>query len=262
MLGLLLLEAPRAVTTERLMNLLWNEEPPAGARATMHTYVARLRALLKPHGVRMVTRDGSYAMDVDPGAIDAHRFSVAAVRAQNLRDPRERADGLAAALRLWHGPLLAHEADDLLRSRIGARLEEQRLTASELYAEAELACGRHRHLLAALAELAAQHPTRERLTGLFMLALYRDERQADALAAYQRTRRMLSSELGLEPGSDLTLLYKQIITKDPALAAQTPPRSAVTRTANPLHGGEPGAARSGNAGYPSAAGTSRRNSRW
>src|SRR5205814_2801671 len=196
-IGLLLLEPGRVVATERILNLLWDDPPPT-ARAALHTYVARLRARLAPYDLRLVTRGAGYLAEVDPQAIDVHRFTTQVARAQRLTEPAERAAALRAALRLWRGPLLADVADDRLRGRLSAHLDEVRLTALECAAEAELATGAHHQVLTALAELVAEHPTREHLTGLLMLALYRSGRQTDALAAYRRLRALLVEEFGVE----------------------------------------------------------------
>lgn len=224
LLGLLLLEAGRAVPIERLMNLLWSDEPPANARAATHTYLARLRAILGQYDIHLVNRGIGYAIEIDPQRVDVHRFTAAIGHARTLTNPIERVSVLRAALKLWRGPLLADVAAPELRERLDAGLREQRLGALELLAEAELANGNHNAVQNELAELAQEHPTRETFTALLMVALYRSGRQADALEAYRRTRAVLVADLGLEPGPELRQLHQRILRDDPDLAVTPPGR--------------------------------------
>jgi DNA-binding SARP family transcriptional activator/tetratricopeptide (TPR) repeat protein len=220
LLGLLLLEAGRGVLAmDRLQNLLWDDDPPAAAQRTIHTYVARLRARLKPHGVRIVTHGSGYRIDVDAMQVDAHRFTALVARARDVTDPVTRAQILEEALDLWRGPPLADVAGDYLRARVGTSLEEQRFVAIEMLARADLDCGRHDKVLADLADLAEEHPTREYLTELLMLAYYRAGRQSDALTAYRRVWKTLGTELGVEPGPGLSDLHARILANDPSLRA-------------------------------------------
>jgi tetratricopeptide (TPR) repeat protein len=181
--------------------------------------VARLRAHLRPYGVTISTHADGYAIDVDPDAVDASRFTRTIADAQDVADPSRRAGLLAQALALWRGPPLADVADDHLRDRVGSGLADLRLTAIELKAEADLARGRHRQVVGDLTPLAGHHRPRERLTELLMLALYRCGRQADALAQFHDTRRLLVEDLGIEPGEALRGLHTQILTNDPALGS-------------------------------------------
>jgi DNA-binding SARP family transcriptional activator/tetratricopeptide (TPR) repeat protein len=218
LLGLLLLEADRGVLAmDRLQNLLWDDDPPASAQRTVHTYVARLRARLKPHGVQIVTRSNGYRVDVDAAQVDAHRFAAAVTHARSVTDPGVRAQILTEVLDLWRGPLLADVAGDYLRARVGTALEEQRFVAIELLARADLDCGRHEKVLTDLTHLVEEHPTREYLTELLMLAYYRAGRQSDALSAYRRVWKTLDTELGVEPGPGLRDLHARILAKDPSL---------------------------------------------
>lgn len=226
LLGLLLLEPGRPVAVERLASLLWGKEAADGARKTLHTYVARLRASLAEAGVPLLTpAPGFYSVQVDINAIDLHRFTGLVSQAREESDPVRRAALLRDALSLWRGAFLADVATDQVRERIGAQLEEQRLSAAEMEAEASLACGWHDQVLPSLTRLAEEHPGRERFCELLMLALYRCGRKTEALAAYRRTRDLVVTEHGLEPGSDLQSLHHRILRDDPALAAP-PTRSA------------------------------------
>jgi DNA-binding SARP family transcriptional activator len=218
LLGLLMLEAGTVVPLDRIVNLLWQDDPPAGAVRDVHTGVARLRASLTPHGIRIATVGSGYLADVSGDTVDAHRFTTAVARAQRLPDPADRVALLDSALALWRGPLLADVADDELRGRVGAGLDELRLFAVELRAQAQLDAGRYQDAAAELAVAVERHPTREQLVELLMTALYRGGRRVDALAAYRRTRDLLVRELGVEPGARLQQVHSGVLTNDPALA--------------------------------------------
>ncbi|MDG9712268.1 BTAD domain-containing putative transcriptional regulator [Streptomyces sp. DH10] len=227
LLAVLLLHAGRAVPTDRLIDLLWDDEPPASARATVHTYVGRLRAALRPHGVSVETLHDGYAVEQGPHGIDSHEFVGLVEQAADSGDPAERIRLYDQALGLWRGPLLADVADDRLRSRIGGTLGELRLSAVERRAEAQLAMGLHDRVVADLAPLLEEHPTRERLVGARMTALYRAGRQADALQLYDRTRDLLADELGIDPGRELRTLHERILSADPRLDRPPVPVYAV-----------------------------------
>src|SRR6266511_5767172 len=131
-------------------------------------------------------------------------------------------DLLGEELVLWRGHALADLAEARFAQPEAARLEELRLTAFEDRIEADLSLGRHAELVGELEALSAQHPYRERLRAQLMLALYRSGRQADALALYQETRRLLVEELGIEPGPELQDLHRRMLNQDPLLAAPPP----------------------------------------
>ncbi len=219
LLGLLLLESERGVLgIDRLQSLLWDDDPPANAQRTVHTYVARLRARLKPFNIKIKTISSGYRIEVPAERIDALRFGAAVSRAKDVADPGERATLLASALALWRGPVLADVASDYLRARVGTALEEQRFLAIDLGARADLDRGCHEDVSARLAVPAGDNPTREHLAELLMLAHYRCGRQADALAVYRRSWQTLRDELGVEPGPGLRELHARILANDPALA--------------------------------------------
>src|SRR4029453_7182099 len=131
---------------------------------------------------------------------------------------------LVEALGLWRGPALAEFADQPWAPAHAGRLGELRRAATEPLVELRLAAGGHAGLVGELEGLVAAHPTRERLRGQLMVALYRSGRQADALGAYQRTREVLAEELGIDPSPELQRLHHQILVQDPALEAATPGR--------------------------------------
>ena len=227
LLAILLLHASEVVSVERLIDDLWGDEPPATAVKTLQAHVSRLRRALNGAGEgRLQTRGHGYELRVRPGELDADRFR------DLLEDARRRlADGdadaaartLNDALALWRGPALAGvRSSTFARSEI-ARLDELRLAAVEEHIEADLARGRHADLVPELERLVGQHPLRERLRGQLMLALYRADRQAEALSVYREGRHVLAEDLGLEPSQALRKLERQILEQDPALA---PPRAA------------------------------------
>ena len=214
LLTYLLLHCNEVVPSERLIDELWDERPPATAAKVLHNAVSHLRRQLGDG--RLVTKEPGYILRVEDGELDIERFERLAREGR----PHE-------ALALWRGPVLAdlrHErfADDARR-----RLEELRVGVLEDRIEADLATGRHTELVPELEQLLAAHPLRERLYAGLMLALYRAGRQADALDVYQRARKVLSQELGLEPGPQLRELERKILQQDPALGA--PPRRVERR---------------------------------
>jgi DNA-binding SARP family transcriptional activator len=219
LLAILLLAANEPVTTDRLVDDLWGETPPSTARKSLQVRVATLRRLL-PDGV-LVTRGGSYVLELEADQLDLHRFErlvSAGSEALASGDSSEAASMLREALELWRGPALADFAYEPFAEPAIARLEELRLAALELRIEAELEGGGHTKLIGELKELVTAHPLRERLRGQLMLALYRDGRQAEALELYQRTRQTLSEELGIEPGPALQELQRAVLRQEAALA--------------------------------------------
>ncbi|MFB6837336.1 BTAD domain-containing putative transcriptional regulator [Streptomyces sp. NPDC056361] len=227
LLGMLLLDAGSPVPTDRLADLLWNGSPPAAARATLHTYVGRLRAALKPYGVTVETRHDGYAIDCSAHTVDVREFLDLVGRAAVAGDPGEQVRCHDRALALWSGPLLADTLDAHQRDRLGGRLAELRLTALEQRAETQLSMGLHERVLADLAPLAGEHPGRERLVAAHMTALYRAGRQTEALDLHRATRDHLVDELGIEPGPALTTLHERILTADARLDRPPAPLYAV-----------------------------------
>jgi DNA-binding SARP family transcriptional activator len=211
LLGFLLLHRNNPAAVDRLIDTLWGERPPPTAPTALQGHIARLRKLLGKE--RLVTQNGGYLLRVGTGELDADRFEL-------LLDEGRFAEGL----RLWRGPVLLDCADEpFAQSEIG-RLEDLRLVALERMLETDIDAGRAAEAASQLEPLVAEHPFRERLRYLLMLALYRGGRQAEALSAYQEARGMLVEELGIEPSNELAGLQQRILTHDPALAAsQTTP---------------------------------------
>jgi DNA-binding SARP family transcriptional activator/predicted RNA-binding Zn ribbon-like protein len=227
LLAALLLDAGRIVPIDRLIEMLWYGEAPRSARGAIHTYVGRLRRTLAAHGVVIATRGDGYLFEPAGHNVDATDFVERARGAATLLDQGERVRLLDEALRMWRGPLLADLTDDELRHRLGARLTEIRLATSELLGEARLAMGHHDRVIADLTGLAEHYPMREQLIALLMTALYRGHRQADAITLYLDTRKILVTQLGVEPGADLQALHVRILRNDMSLDRPPMPAYAV-----------------------------------
>ena len=232
LLALLLVHANETLSTDRLIDELWGEHPPAKAAKTVQMQLSRLRKALAGEagsgsaGV-VVTRERGYELVLDPERLDAHRFErlVAEGRSELAADRPERAvAALEGALSLWRGAPLAELAYEPFAQREIARLDDLRVDRPGALIEAKLALGGHAEVVGQLEALIGEYPYRERLRAQLMLALYRSDRQADALQAYQDARRTLVGELGIEPGERLRELERAILAQDPELhlAAEEP----------------------------------------
>ena len=232
-LVLLLLHRNEAVSSDRLIDALWGEAPPATAAKVLQNHVGQLRrALDDREGQRLQTRGRGYVLQVQDGELDVDRFDrLAEEGAQALarERPADAAARLREALALWRGSPLADVAYEAFAQPEIARLEERHVAALEQRIDADLALGRHADVVAELEGLVAQHPLRERLRAQLMVALYRCGRQADALEAYGEARRVLLDELGVEPGPALRELQAAILRQDPELAPA--PRRVAAPTA-------------------------------
>ena len=227
LLARLLLAAGQVVSADRIAEDIWAGDPPPQAAATLRVYVSRLRRALGPAGASAVqTQPPGYRLQLEPGQLDADRFAglAASARADLAAGrPAAAAAGMAAALALWRGPALGDIADLAFAQADVARLDEARLAALEDRIEADLACGRHASVASELDGLTREHPLRERLCGLRMLALYRCGRQADALTAYAELRAQLADELGIDPNPGLLRLHESILQQRPELDWQPGP---------------------------------------
>jgi DNA-binding SARP family transcriptional activator len=237
-LALLLVHANQVVSSDLLVEELWPGQPTDKATDSLQVRLSELRRALRSAGEtdRLATRPPGYLLRVAPAELDALRFERLAGQgdaALAAGDAATAAQCLDQALGLWRGPALAgFDAVPAARAE-AARLEELRLAALESRAEALLACGRHRDLIAELEGLTAAHPLRERFWYQRMLALYRSGRQADALGAYRSLREMLVAELAIEPGPELRELHAGILRQDPALDGPEPARASVAPPAIP-----------------------------
>ncbi len=222
-LAVLLLHANEFVSRERLIDELWGVAPPATARKAVNVYVSKLRkTLARNDHDPIATADGGYRLVVDSDLLDADRMRtlVAAAREQ-MADGESKAASrlLHEALAFWRGPTLAGlTLESFGRDEVG-QLDELRLTVLMDRIDCDLAQGRHEDVLGELQVLVREHPLRERLRAQQMLALYRADRQADALDAYQQARHDLIDELGIEPSESLQRLQQAILRHDPALEA-------------------------------------------
>ena len=223
LLAVLLLDANSVVSRDRLIDALWGEDPPETARNTIQVYISQLRKLL-PEGALETVPPG-YRLVIEPESVDLFdfaRLSEEGRAALAAGDAVAGADTLRAALALWRGAPLADLAWEPFAQAEIVRLGELRLAALEDRIDADLALGRHGQLIGELEQLVVQQPLRERLRAQLMLALYRSGRQADALAVYQRARRTLVDELGLEPSESLKQLQREILAHDPSLSPNVP----------------------------------------
>jgi predicted ATPase/DNA-binding SARP family transcriptional activator len=227
LLAVLLLHEGRLVSADRLIEDLWDDDPPRrNPLGALSAKVSQLRRALEdaqPGGRELVaSRPPGYRLrleELGDGALDARRFRALTARARETGDAAARAALLADALALWRGPAFADFADEPFARAVTARLEEQRLTALEDAAEARLALGEHAALAGELGELVAAHPLRERLRAAHMRALYGAGRQSEALDSYGEARRHLADELGLDPGPELAAVQRAILAHD----LETPP---------------------------------------
>lgn len=228
LLAALLLHANEVVSTDRLIDDLWDEQPPASAANALQVYVSGLRKALGT--ALIVTRAPGYVLVVEPEAIDALRFERLAAEGRAALAGEGFEDAAAAlheALALWRGPALADLAYEAFAVPHVARLEELRLGAREDLIEARLGLGASSELVGELEGLIAEQPVRERLRAQLMLALYRAGRQADALDAYRSAARFLREELGMEPSRALQQLEQAILRQEAALELALPPRPKV-----------------------------------
>ena len=236
LLALLLVHGNEVVSTDRLIDGLWGDRAPKSAAKLLQGYVSHLRRSLADGplddaaaGGSLLTRPSGYVLRLDPGQLDAERF-----RTQLEKARRALAGGaaeaasqlLGEALGLWRGPPLADFAYEAFAQEEIARLEELRLMALEERIEADLVLGRQAELVGELEALIGRNPLRERLRAQLMLALYRCDRQSEALHAYQEARRLMVEELGLEPGRRLRDLEQAILRQDASLDLGPPPAVA------------------------------------
>jgi DNA-binding SARP family transcriptional activator/tetratricopeptide (TPR) repeat protein len=214
----LLLNSGRTMTSDELIDVLWGSSPPASAQATLYNYVKRLRkALGDSEHSRILTQPHGYAIKLNPGEVDVHRFETrlqtarAALRTGAWDDASVQA---RAGLSLWRGEPLADAGSETLARQEVPRLTEMRLQAMEVRLEADLHLGRHAEVIPELRQLIGAHPLREQWHALLMTALYKSDRQAEALDVYRDLHRMLTDELGTEPSARVRELHRWILNGD------------------------------------------------
>ncbi|CAL9462572.1 Regulatory protein AfsR [Streptomyces sp. enrichment culture] len=227
LLAVLLLRDGRTATARELIDAIWGDDPPQQALATIRTYASRLRKILEPG--TLVTESGGYAVHTPPGTLDlavARGLAADAERARAAGDRDRARTLLSRALDLWDGEPLAGVPGPHAETE-RTRLAEWQLQLLEARLDLDLEVGHHAEAVSELTALTAAHPLRERLRELLMLALYRSGRQAEALAVYADTRRLLADELGVDPRPELSDLQQRILRADAELArAEAPPTAA------------------------------------
>ncbi|HEX5405131.1 MAG TPA: tetratricopeptide repeat protein [Pseudonocardiaceae bacterium] len=220
MLAVLLVEANRFVSVDQLMERVWGDAPPQRGRGVLYSYLSRLRsAFADEPDVTIERRSGGYLFAVDEASVDLHQFRGLVDEARLATDDGHALALFDKALGLWRGSPFA-DLDTPWLASVRAALEMQRSAAELDRTDAALRCGQHAQLLADLNTRATQQPFDERIAGQLMLALAGAGRQAEALTAYQHTRRALLDQLGLEPGAELRRLHERILAG--TTAADTP----------------------------------------
>ena len=221
-LGILAMRANRVISRGELVDAVWGQDPPASAEGGVYTYVAGLRRIIEPNrslrgpGRVLVSSGAGYVLHLVPGQPDAVAFEQHLGRARQLRkggDPGGAVAALNSAMALWRGIAFAGVPGPFAETE-RARLSELRSAAGEERADVLLALGRHQEVVPDLTAMVADHPIRERMRGLLMIALYRGGRHAEALRVFAEGRRVLAEELGIDPGSELSRIHQQILTAD------------------------------------------------
>jgi len=224
-LGILAMRANRVISRGELVDAVWGQDPPASAEGGIYTYVAGLRRVIEPTrsargpGRVLVSSGAGYVLHLVPGQPDAVAFEQQVARARQLRkngDPVAAVDALEGALGLWRGVAFAGVPGPFAETE-RVRLAELRSGAAEERADVLLGLGRHEEVVPDLTALVADHPLRERMRGLLMIALYRGGRHAEALRVFADGRHVLAEELGIDPGTELSRIHQQVLTCDPAL---------------------------------------------
>ncbi|MFS8095813.1 tetratricopeptide repeat protein [Lentzea alba] len=196
-LAVLAVECGKIVPVERLIDLIWGEEPPPQARKSLQVHISSLRRA----GLPVEHRAAGYVLNAEPENVDLHLFRRLVTRAGGETDLKAKAETLNEALQLWRGAPVV----------FAQTLDVQRLAAAEQWVDAELALGRHAELVERLGTLVAEYPLAERLRGQLMTALARAGRRADAMRVFRETRKVLVDELGVEPGEQMQQLYRDVL---------------------------------------------------
>ncbi|MET7301349.1 BTAD domain-containing putative transcriptional regulator [Embleya sp. NPDC005575] len=218
-LAVLLIEANRPVSIDRIVERIWGESFPQRAQGTLYSYLSRLRRrLAATTEVRIARHSGGYLLEIDAFAVDLHRFRALAAEARAAEDDHSAASMWRQALDLWHGDAFA-AVDTPWFNALREALHRERYEAELDLVDVRLRLGEHAGLLPGLAARARADPLDERLAAQLMLAQYRGGRPAEALTHYRHVRRRLVEELGTDPGPELRRLHQQILTASPSLAA-------------------------------------------
>lgn len=221
-LAMLLMNRNSPVGVDRLITALWDESPPSGARASIHSYVSNLRKLLTGSGVDprtvLVAAPPGYRLNISDDACDLGRFiaeKTAGMHAAAAGRFEQASRHLSTALAEWRGPVLEDLNGFRFVDTFNTSLVEEKILAHTAQAEAEIACGRAFTVITELEALTAEHPYREQLWAQLMTAYYLSDRQSDALAAYRRVQKSLADDLGIDPGQNLRALNDRILRQEP-----------------------------------------------
>ncbi|TNM59285.1 transcriptional regulator [Streptomyces sp. NP160] len=238
-LARLVVESGRVVSADRLVDDLWDGEPPPKALGALQVHVSHLRRSLEPGRAPrepasvLVSAPPGYALRLPRSSVDAWRFEDLLAGAGELADPRARRARLAQALACWSGPAFAESVDTAWAGPEAARLEELRRSAVERAAAADLDAGDVGRAVADLERHVHDHPAREEAVRLLALALYRSGRQGDALGALRALRSHLAEELGVDPSPALRSLEADVLAQAPSLDASAPPSSSSSAPSSP-----------------------------
>ena len=235
LLALLLLNADTALSADRIVDALWGESPPASAAKLVQHYVSQLRNKLGRGAIATVPP--GYRAHIAAGSLDSLRFEQLLREGRDARqagNPRLAAAILGRALALWRGAALSDLSQADFASAEASRLDEARLDCAEERLAALLELGKHEEVLGEAGRLAAEHPHRERIRAVHMVALYRAGRQVEALEAFRAARKGLLEELGLEPGENLRAVERAILRQDPALAQEAEPSASAPAPPEPI----------------------------
>jgi DNA-binding SARP family transcriptional activator len=242
-LAMLLMNRNSPVGVDRLITALWDDSPPSGARASIHSYVSNLRKLLSGVGIDprvvLAAAPPGYRLSIPDDACDIGRFiaeKTAGVHAAAASRFEQASKHLAAALAEWRGPVLEDLRDFQFVDTFATSLVEEKILVYTAQAEAEIACGRAFAVITELEALTVEHPYREPLWAQLITAYYLTDRQSDALAAYRRVKQTLAEDLGIDPGPNLRALNERVLRQEPLdvkkIAVTT---AAVTQTVMDQH---------------------------
>jgi DNA-binding SARP family transcriptional activator len=237
----LLLDAGLVVSPDRLSFMIWNGREPPSARVTLQGYLSRTRRLLRrpdtAESASLRTHPGGYSLELGADELDLRRFDGLVTAASSARERGElhaAVEMLQQALALWRGPVLADVQSTALHDTEARRWEDRRLLAFEECADMRLSLGEHAAVCSDLSALVDEHPLRERLRALLMVALYRSGRRAEALQHYLEGRRVSVRETGLEPGPSLRQVQQAILTEAPELAPRSQGRQVLATGQPPV----------------------------
>jgi len=227
-LAMLALDAGRVVSIDRLIDGVWGEDAPRTVRSNLQVQISQLRQAIgqRGSGEVIVTRAPGYLLDLDPEAVDALEFAQLMARTRRCLADGEvaaAAHSANAGLQLWNGDALSGFGEAPFAAPVVTRLADQRLDLVELWADAEIACGRAGSVIPSLEDWVSQWPYRETLWQRLIRALYRCDRQVDALARLADLRRMLRDEVGVRPCAAIVELETSILDQDGSLDGATTP---------------------------------------